>query len=186
MPKLNVRERLRKKLNRRWRGESCLESQPNPVVCNPDISEWFKKLRKDLGLQQISLAKVVGVTVRTIKRYERGGSRPRYSILVKITEYLFDDLKWTRKQFEESNPILSNPDHENQRMYMKAVRVRQGALLTNYTKNPEIIIDCINAQIRYRNWMLGIIWLMKQAEAALKDKQYEQDGYTGEGKRQKE
>jgi len=67
-----------------WRGESDhpglrrLEAAlRKSELDRPPLSERLKGLRAELSLTQEELAEIVGVSVSTVGRWERGGSRPR-------------------------------------------------------------------------------------------------------------
>jgi transcriptional regulator with XRE-family HTH domain len=51
-----------------------------------DIAEVLKKLRKDLGISQIKMAKKLGVSFAAYSVWERGGGLPNYANVVKIQE----------------------------------------------------------------------------------------------------
>ena len=57
------------------------------------ISSFLKQLRKDRGLTQEQLAEVLGVSGRTVSRWETGSNMPDLSILIQIAEYYDVEVK---------------------------------------------------------------------------------------------
>lgn len=61
---------------------------------NPkEIGSFLKQLRKEKGITQEQLAEVLGVSGRTVSRWETGTNLPDLSILVQISEYYDVEIK---------------------------------------------------------------------------------------------
>ncbi len=52
-----------------------------------EIGAFLKQLRKEKGITQEQLAEILGVSGRTVSRWETGTNLPDLSILVQISEY---------------------------------------------------------------------------------------------------
>lgn len=57
------------------------------------IGKFLKQLRNERGITQEQLAEVLGVSGRTISRWETGNNLPDLSILVQISEYYDVEIK---------------------------------------------------------------------------------------------
>lgn len=53
---------------------------------NINIGQTIKKLRKQKGITQSQLAKIIKVSPSTIGMYEQGSRKPEYSILLRIAD----------------------------------------------------------------------------------------------------
>lgn len=51
------------------------------------IGAFMKNLRKEKGVTQETLAETLGVTGRTISRWETGSNMPDLDILIQIADY---------------------------------------------------------------------------------------------------
>lgn len=61
---------------------------------NPkEIGAFLKQLRRDKGITQEQLAEILGVSGRTVSRWETGTNLPDLSILVQISEYYDVEIK---------------------------------------------------------------------------------------------
>lgn len=61
---------------------------------NPkEIGAFLKQLRKEKGITQEQLAEIVGVSGRTVSRWETGSNLPDLSILVQLSEYYDVEMK---------------------------------------------------------------------------------------------
>lgn len=61
---------------------------------NPkEIGAFLKQLRNEKGVTQEQLAEILGVSGRTVSRWETGRNLPDLSILVQISEYYQVDIK---------------------------------------------------------------------------------------------
>lgn len=61
---------------------------------NPkEIGKFLKQLRNERGMTQEQLAEVLGVSGRTVSRWETGTNLPDLSILVQISEYYDVEIK---------------------------------------------------------------------------------------------
>lgn len=61
---------------------------------NPkEIGAFLKQLRKEKGITQEQLAEILGVSGRTVSRWETGTNLPDLSILVQISEYYNVEMK---------------------------------------------------------------------------------------------
>lgn len=61
---------------------------------NPkEIGAFLKQLRSEKGVTQEQLAEILGVSGRTVSRWETGRNLPDLSILVQISEYYQVDIK---------------------------------------------------------------------------------------------
>lgn len=57
------------------------------------IGGFLKELRKEKGLTQEQLAEILGVSGRTISRWETGSNMPDLSILIQIADYYDVEIK---------------------------------------------------------------------------------------------
>ncbi|WP_022795741.1 helix-turn-helix domain-containing protein [Bavariicoccus seileri] len=55
--------------------------------------DWLKKIRKEKGYTQESLAKAIGIAKTTYSSYEQGYRRPSVKTAKALAEKL--DIKWT-------------------------------------------------------------------------------------------
>lgn len=61
---------------------------------NPkEIGAFLKQLRREKGITQEQLAEILGVSGRTVSRWETGTNLPDLSILVRISEYYDVEIK---------------------------------------------------------------------------------------------
>lgn len=61
---------------------------------NPkEIGKFLKQLRSEKGLTQEQLAEILGVSGRTVSRWETGTNLPDLSVLVQISEYYGVEIK---------------------------------------------------------------------------------------------
>jgi len=61
---------------------------------NPkEIGAFLKQLRSEKGITQEQLAEILGVSARTVSRWETGNNLPDLSILVQISEYYGVEIK---------------------------------------------------------------------------------------------
>jgi len=61
---------------------------------NPkEIGAFLKQLRNEKGITQERLAEILGVSGRTVSRWETGTNLPDLSILVEISEYYDVEIK---------------------------------------------------------------------------------------------
>ena len=61
---------------------------------NPkEIGAFLKQLRNEKGITQERLAEILGVSGRTVSRWETGANLPDLSILVEISEYYDVEIK---------------------------------------------------------------------------------------------
>ena len=61
---------------------------------NPkEIGAFLKQLRNEKGITQEQLAEILGVSGRTVSRWETGTNLPDLSILVQISEYYDVEIK---------------------------------------------------------------------------------------------
>ena len=59
-----------------------------------NLASCIKSRRKNIGLTQRQLAKIIGVTDVTISRWESGKREPTWSDFVKLCEVLAMDPNW--------------------------------------------------------------------------------------------
>lgn len=69
------------------------------------IGSFFKELRKEKGITQEKLAEVLGVSGRTVSRWETGSNMPDISLLVEIAEF-----------FDVSIPEIINGERKSESM----------------------------------------------------------------------
>ena len=63
-------------------------------VVNPkEIGVFLKQLRNEKGITQEQLAEILGVSGRTVSRWETGNNLPDLSVLVQISEYYDVEIK---------------------------------------------------------------------------------------------
>ena len=72
------------------------------------VPERLQFARKRAGLDQVEMARELGVTRQTISEYERGVSEPPIRRLVKIAELANVSLDWMCAR-RDSNPQPSDP-----------------------------------------------------------------------------
>lgn len=89
------------------------------------IGNFFKELRKEKGVTQEQLSEYLGVTNRTISRWENGVNMPDFDLIIKIAQYfdvtieeLLDGERKTNIMHKETeDALLKVADyHNNERM----------------------------------------------------------------------
>ncbi len=70
-----------------------LETKGGNVVSPKEIGAFLKQLRNEKGITQEQLAEILGVSGRTVSRWETGTNLPDLSILVQISEYYHVEIK---------------------------------------------------------------------------------------------
>lgn len=64
------------------------------IIVNPkEIGVFLKQLRNEKGITQEQLAEILGVSGRTVSRWETGNNLPDLSVLVQISEYYDVEIK---------------------------------------------------------------------------------------------
>ena len=69
------------------------EGMPHSSLLANQFPIRFRQLRKDLKLKQSAMAECIGVSVRTLQRYEKGAMFPTADILERVAA-LGVDLQW--------------------------------------------------------------------------------------------
>lgn len=83
---------------------------------NPkEIGTFLKQLRNEKGITQEQLAEILGVSGRTVSRWETGSNLPDLSILVQISEYYDVEIKEILNGERESGQM----DHELKETLLK-------------------------------------------------------------------
>jgi transcriptional regulator with XRE-family HTH domain len=83
---------------------------------NPkEIGAFLKQLRNEKGITQEQLAEILGVSGRTVSRWETGTNLPDLSILVQISEYYHVEIKEILNGERKSE----NMDHELKETLLK-------------------------------------------------------------------
>ena len=79
------------------------------------IGERMSELRRDRGLKQKEIAKVLNVAVSTVSNYETDSHEPDLSNLCKLADLLgvSTDYLLGRTDIKESMNVLKEPIHEN-------------------------------------------------------------------------
>lgn len=77
------------------------------------FKQRLKKLRKENGEKQETLAKIIGVSPMTISGYETKGNEPKFEILIKIADHykVTTDYLIGRSELR----ILFDPEEEKER-----------------------------------------------------------------------
>ena len=57
------------------------------------IGGFLKELRKERGVTQEQLAQILGVSNRSVSRWENGNNLPDLDLLIQISEYFETDLE---------------------------------------------------------------------------------------------
>ena len=50
----------------------------------PDSAEYVKAIRRDCGMTQAEFAAAIGISVRTLQKYELGVNKPGYDAMFKL------------------------------------------------------------------------------------------------------
>ena len=69
------------------------------------IGSFLKALRKEKGLTQEQLAEQLGVSARTVSRWETGSNMPDISLLIELAEF-----------YEVSIPEIVSGERKNEQM----------------------------------------------------------------------
>ena len=86
---------------------------------NPkEIGAFLKQLRNEKGITQEQLAEILGVSGRTVSRWETGNNLPDLSILVQISEYYNVEIKeiLNGEFFDVSIPEIINGERKSEDM----------------------------------------------------------------------
>jgi transcriptional regulator with XRE-family HTH domain len=67
-------------------GEQTQAPQPHPL--DVELGRYIRKRRRELGLSQDQLGRMVGVTFQQVQKYEHGTNRVSFSRLVEIAQSL--------------------------------------------------------------------------------------------------
>ena len=86
------------------------------------IGSFLKELRKEKGITQEQLAEILGVSGRTISRWETGSNMPDLDVLIEIADYygvelreLLDGERRSEKMNEEmKETVLKVADYSNE------------------------------------------------------------------------
>ena len=86
------------------------------------IGSFLKELRKEKGITQEQLAEILGVSGRTVSRWETGSNMPDLSVLIEIADYysielreLLDGERRSGKMNEElKETVMKVADYSNE------------------------------------------------------------------------
>ncbi len=59
------------------------------------VQDVIKKRRKELGISQVDLAEMSGISLATIKNIERGKGNPSYETILRIMEVLGIEISFS-------------------------------------------------------------------------------------------
>lgn len=59
------------------------------------VQDVIKKRRKELGISQVDLAEMSGISLATIKNIERGKGNPSYETILRIMEVLGIEINFS-------------------------------------------------------------------------------------------
>ncbi len=59
------------------------------------VRDVIKKRRKDLGISQLDLAEMSGISLATVKNIERGKGNPSYDTILRIMEVLGIEISFS-------------------------------------------------------------------------------------------
>lgn len=65
-----------------------------------EIGDWIKERRREKGLKQYELAKMIPVNNNTLSRYETGEKVPTWDIVEKIAEILGAEIVLRERAYE--------------------------------------------------------------------------------------
>lgn len=91
------------------------------------IGCFLKELRREKSLTQEQLAEIMGVSARSVSRWETGTSMPDISILIQLSNYYKVDLK----EILDGERENKNMDKHTEETVLK---------VTDYTNNEKIIL----------------------------------------------
>ena len=125
------------------------------------IGSFLKELRKEKGITQEQFAELLGVSGRTVSRWETGSNMPDISLLVSIAEY-----------FDISIPEIINGERKSENMNEE---VREGAeTLADYANTEkETIIKNIRRHSMLGTGALVVCMILELTEAVAKSKIFE-------------
>lgn len=86
------------------------------------IGKFLKALRKEKGITQEKFAEIIGVSARTVSRWETGSNMPDLDILIQIADYyeveireiLDGERKGEKMNKELEDTVLKVADYSNQ------------------------------------------------------------------------
>ncbi len=134
------------------------------------IGGFLKELRKEKEWTQEQLAELLGVTNRSISRWENGNNLPDLDLLIQISEYFgigLEEILSGEKRTEETDKkmketVLQVADYSNEEKQKMVRRIRRVLLTALAAYGIYMVIDLceVAAQSPYKeiaSAMLGII-----------------------------
>ena len=125
------------------------------------IGSFLKELRKEKGITQEQFAELLGVSGRTVSRWETGSNMPDISLLVSIAEY-----------FDISIPEIINGERKSENMNEEVREVAE--TLADYANTEkETIIKNIRRHSMLGTGALVVCMILELTEAVAKSKIFE-------------
>lgn len=125
------------------------------------IGSFLKELRKEKGITQEQFAELLGVSGRTVSRWETGSNMPDISLLVSIAEY-----------FDISIPEIINGERKSENMNEEVREVAE--TLADYANTEkETIIKNIRRHSMLGTGALAVCMILELTEAVSKSKIFE-------------
>ena len=125
------------------------------------IGSFLKELRKEKGITQEQFAEVLGVSGRTVSRWETGSNMPDISLLVNIAEY-----------FDVSIPEIINGERKSENMNEEVKEVAE--TLSDYANaEKETIIKNIRMHSILGTGALAVCMILELTNAVSTSKVFE-------------
>ncbi len=125
------------------------------------IGSFLKELRKEKGITQEQFAEVLGVSGRTVSRWETGSNMPDISLLISIAEY-----------FDVSIPEIINGERKSENMNEEIKEV--AVTMSDYaTTEKETIIKNIRNHSILGTGALAVCMILELTKAVSANKVFE-------------
>ena len=120
-----------------------------------NIGEKIKKLRKNKDMNQGELAKVVGVSLDTVSRWETGKRKPRYEDIVALASVFGIPLSELIDEFKE-NHLSILPDTTSNFLWVPVVEIE--ACAGNGHEYPEFSTNIVAMRPIPKTDLIGHSW----------------------------
>lgn len=120
-----------------------------------NIGEKIKKLRKNKDMNQGELAKVVGVSLDTVSRWETGKRKPRYEDIVALASVFGIPLSELIDEFKE-NHLSILPDTSSNFLWVPVVEIE--ACAGNGSEYPDFQMTTTAMHPIMKTELLGHSW----------------------------
>ncbi len=125
------------------------------------IGSFLKELRKEKGITQEQFAEVLGVSGRTVSRWETGNNMPDISLLINIAEY-----------FDVSIPDIINGERKSENMNEEIREVAE--TMSHYaTTEKETIIKNIRTHSIFGTVAIAVCMILDLTNAVSASKVFE-------------